>query len=226
MKFMFCCANKFNNAESNSIGDWDVSCVREMVGMFDSADFFNQNIGSWNVSNVIDMSYMFNEASNFNQDIGSWDISSVTSMNDMFCEATEFNNAGSNNIGLWDVSKVTNMEDMFNGAYALSNEVAINIIKWPINQDCNMENMFNNSLIDKEKFKGKLYGNKIAEYFNIDNPNEFMVWEPYTRWQRRKNIVMFFSQIAKIDLDKKLEGIAMLQNLINHEVYKNIILFL
>ena len=50
--------------------------------------------------------------------------------------------------------------------------------KWPIKRECNINYMFSNCPIEKETFEGKLYGNKIAEYFGLDNPNELLVSEP------------------------------------------------
>lgn len=41
------------------IGDWDVSKVECMFGMFRSMMVFNQDIGSWDVLFVIVMLYMF-----------------------------------------------------------------------------------------------------------------------------------------------------------------------
>ena len=32
-----------------------------------------------------------------------------------------------------------------------------------------------------------------------------MVWEPFTRWERRKNAVMFFSSISKMDITIALQ---------------------
>ena len=48
--------------------------------MFNSADSLNQDIGDWDVSNVTNMYGMFTNAINFNQDIGDWDVSNVTDM--------------------------------------------------------------------------------------------------------------------------------------------------
>ena len=49
-----------------------------------------------------------------------------------------------------------------------------NIGKWPIKTDCDKTDcdtllMFHDCFVERETFEGKLYGNKIAEYFNLDN---------------------------------------------------------
>ena len=44
------------------------------------APSFNQPIGNWDVSNVTDMNGMFDDADAFNQPIGDWDVSNVTNM--------------------------------------------------------------------------------------------------------------------------------------------------
>ena len=49
------------------------SRITDMVGIFLSANAFNQDISSWDVSNVIRMNSMFYSAKSFNQDISSWD---------------------------------------------------------------------------------------------------------------------------------------------------------
>nr|WP_244831640.1 BspA family leucine-rich repeat surface protein [Candidatus Vampirococcus lugosii] len=53
---------------------------------------FNQDIGNWDVSNVTDMEGMFLRAESFNQDISNWNVSNVTNMSMMFEEAKAFNN--------------------------------------------------------------------------------------------------------------------------------------
>ena len=78
--------------------------------MFESASQFNQPIGNWNVSNVTDMSGMFFSASQFNQSIGNWNVSNVTNMSYMFIFT-----AFKQNISNWTPYACTNMDTMFFG---------------------------------------------------------------------------------------------------------------
>ena len=49
---------------------WDVSSVTEYVlYVYNAVDHFNQDIGDWDVSSVTDMDGMFGGAQAFNQDI-------------------------------------------------------------------------------------------------------------------------------------------------------------
>ncbi len=121
-------------ASGSSIGQWDVSSVTNMGGMFDRAESFNQDISSWDVSSVTNMGYMFDRAESFNGDIGSWDVSSVTNMWRMFEGATSFNQR----IGSWDVSSVTIMRRMFEGATSFNGDIG----EWDISSVEKMEYMF------------------------------------------------------------------------------------
>ena len=61
--------------------------------MFSAADTesdFNQPIGDWDVSNVKDMNGMFYNAKSFNQPIGDWVISHKTDCDNMFYGAKSF----------------------------------------------------------------------------------------------------------------------------------------
>lgn len=125
------------------------------------------------------MTAMFKDAVAFNQDIREWDVSHVTDMAAMFYYASAFNQ----DIRQWDVSKVTNMGYMFYYAADFNQDIGL----WPIERDCDIDAMFFDSGVSAETFTG-IYGSKIAEYFNLNNPKQDAVMEPYTRWERRKNI--------------------------------------
>lgn len=142
---------------NQSIGNWDVSNVNSMLGMFTLSTFnqpigkwdvgkvtnmgsmfmrsaFNQEIGNWNVDNVTNMFQMFLE-SPFNQPIGDWDVSGVVTMANMFA-VTSFNQPIEN----WNVSNVTNMSAMF--AFSHFNQPIGN---WNVSNVTNMGLMFDNS---------------------------------------------------------------------------------
>jgi hypothetical protein len=68
---VFSCAHSFNQP----IEKWDVSNVKIMNCMFDSAYAFNQPIiKNWDVKNVTSKTNMFYCSHSFNQPINDWDI--------------------------------------------------------------------------------------------------------------------------------------------------------
>ena len=102
------------------IGDWDVSQVTDMNGLFATAHEFNADISNWNTSAVTNMKSMFMSAWAFNQDISSWNSAAVTNMNGMFEDASAFNQ----DISSWDVMAVTDYAnlDMWTGATSMTDE--------------------------------------------------------------------------------------------------------
>merc|ERR1719183_2443065 len=98
-----------SNSQYGPIGDWDVSRVTFMRGLFTDANSFNADISKWDVSHVTDMSYMFQGARLFNGDLSNWDVSRVTAMKYMFGSTSLFNR----DISKWDMSNVMDDEKMF-----------------------------------------------------------------------------------------------------------------
>ena len=147
-----------------------------MRGMFAYAAAFNQDINTKEVTRSDGTTYV------------AWDVSQVKNMRNMFKDATAFNK----NIGEWNVSQVKDMQNMFAGATSFNQDIG----QWPIRSICNTYKMFFNSGVSAKTFTG-IYGNKIADYFDLKNPDEDTVMEPYTRWERRKNAVTLMSELNK-----------------------------
>jgi surface protein len=192
MKGLFANKVKFNS----NIGNWNTSNVTNMVRMFYNARSFNQDIGNWNTSRVTDMQAMFSSAilfNNNNQPLitrgAAWDTSGVTTMTEMFAGARSFNQPVSN----WDVSNVQWMYGMFSGARSFNQDISYwdvsnvrgmsvmfyqatsfnqhKIGIWIIRDDCGMIEMFQRSGITRDTFEGRVYGQRIANYFDPPLPN-------------------------------------------------------
>ena len=119
-------------------GQWDVSKVTSMKGLFDGLFSLDEDVSAWNTSSVVDMSYMFRGASSFNQHLGSWDTSSVESMKYMFEQAAKFNKP----LRSWNTSSVRSMEAMFRGASAFDQPVG----EWDTSRVESMKSMFNKAV--------------------------------------------------------------------------------
>ena len=219
MRCMFSDAVDFNQ----DIGQWDVSKVTTMRCMFFRAAAFNQDIGQWNVSQVTDMYTMFWTAYVFNQPVGQWNVSQVEDMTYMFSGCRDFNQ----DISKWNVFQVTSMLGMFYHATAFNQDIG----KWPIRFRCGTSKMFKESGVSENTFSG-IYGDSIAYYFDLENPDEDTVMEPYTRWERRKNAVMFFSSISKMNMiendSEEIKSNLTLNTLhsMDDNIYKKIVLFI
>lgn len=121
------------------IGEWDVSGVIDMSGMFSGCKHLTKlEIGNWDVSNVRNMSNMFARSCDSLQtlDIGDWDVSSVTDMSGMF---RSFRNLQTLPIGNWDVSSVTDMSGMFQECWNLKK---LDVSKWNVSNVCDLSFMF------------------------------------------------------------------------------------
>jgi trimeric autotransporter adhesin len=133
---------KFNGA----VGNWDMSKVTDLNGMFDNARSFNQPLNSWDVSKVTIMQGTFQNALAFNQDIGSWNMSNVTSISGyfghIFFNATSFNNGGSPSINNWDTSKMTSMGSVFYNARAFNQPIG----GWNVASSTDFSYMFLNAV--------------------------------------------------------------------------------
>ena len=165
--------NMFYNARSFNqyLGNWFTSRVTNMEGMFHMATLFNNNNqplitrgAAWHTYRVTTMNSMFAGATSFNQPVSNWDVSNVQSMHGMFSGATSFNQ----DISYWDVSNVRGMSVMFSQATSF-NQHKIGI--WIIRDDCGMIEMFQRSGITRETFEGRVYGQRIANYFDPPLPN-------------------------------------------------------
>ena len=119
------------------IGDWDVSDVTNMAGMFAFNRDFNQPIGDWDVSQVASMSNMFNNAISFNQDIGSWNVSNVTSMKGLF---TFNGGAFDQDLSNWDFESVVDFRDFLNGSqFSTANYDSLLIAVEATNAELNLD---------------------------------------------------------------------------------------
>ena len=137
MNYLFMCHDDFNH--NQPIGNWDVSNVTNMGGMFYGeceTNIFNQDISQWDVSSVTNMYGMFFN-SVFNQPIGNWNVSSVTNMQNMFDNAISFNQ----DLSSWNVSSVTNMGYMFASATAFNQDLS----SWNVNNVTNYDGFSTNT---------------------------------------------------------------------------------
>lgn len=134
----------FRNTPFNQdISGWDVSSVSAFLFMFDDAAAFNQNISGWTIRTdvPVNMASMFRGATDFDQNLGGWDVSSVTNMVGMFERCSNFNG----NIGLWGIktSNVENMAFMFKDATSFNDDIST----WNTDSVTDMVNMFSNATV-------------------------------------------------------------------------------
>ena len=122
-----------SKAFNQPLNKWNVSNVKDMIGMFYSAESFNQPLDNWDVGNVTNCCYMFAYASSFNQPLNKWDVSNVRNMTDMFACAKAFNQP----LPSWNIINVRNMNNIFNNSnfnHVFSTPDAIERV--PLKQNC------------------------------------------------------------------------------------------
>ncbi len=143
MGYMFRYAKGFNQ----DLSGWDVSGVKDMRGMFEGAEEYNNGLAS-GVGGTLDwgddtglveyMGYMFYNAKAFNQEISGWDVSGVKNMHYMFYGAEAYTNKGAKLA--WSLSAevkakndqysisagydVSSMYNMFGGVSPLGSDVS------------------------------------------------------------------------------------------------------
>ena len=71
MRWLFCNSKR---KDFSGIESWDTSNVKNMIGMFSNAIYFNADISGWNVAKVRDFSRMFCGALRFNHNLDSWAV--------------------------------------------------------------------------------------------------------------------------------------------------------
>jgi len=142
----------FNNGNSDSIKNWNMSSSTTIRTMFQRQPYFNREIGLWNVSNVTDMSFLlaggvdkaFNNAGS--PSIGTWDTSKVTTMASTFVGCNLFDQ----NVGAWNTSNVLTMDGLFycSGAPgAFNNSGSSTIDNWNVSKVTNMAGLFRNQAL-------------------------------------------------------------------------------
>jgi len=119
---------------NDDIGNWDVSNVKYMAGMFYGCASFNQDLNNWNVSNVNNMANMFYGCASFNQDLNNWDVGNVQNMENTFTGCTSFNGK----IGSWNVIKVQTIDSTFSGCQNFNQDIG----SWDVSSVLNCDYTF------------------------------------------------------------------------------------
>ena len=127
------------------ISDWDVSNVKNMVGMFYKCKQLKSigDISDWDVSNVEDMSVMFYRCEKLTSvgDLSNWDISNVTYISYMFNDCEQLKSVG--NLSNCDISNVKNISYMFHNCCNLKS--VGDLSNWNVSKVINMGFMFKES---------------------------------------------------------------------------------
>jgi surface protein len=109
----------------------DLSDVRDMSGMFNYCKSLTgpPNIGQWDVSQVTNMSGMFLNTLSFNQDLSNWDTEHVINMSSMFARAGAFNQS----LGNWSLHEQVDMSNMLDNSAIDCENYNQTLQQWAIN---------------------------------------------------------------------------------------------
>ena len=144
------CTSLINS--NNSIGNWNISNILEISGIFSGCASFNVPLNSWNTSSVTNMNNAFALATSFNQNIGNWDVSNVITFQSIFFAATQFNNGGNDSIKNWQIKTTgaVNMDQVFQAAYNFNQPIG----SWNTSAVTSMGSMFNNASAFNQDISG------------------------------------------------------------------------
>ena len=151
------------------LSGWDVSGLRQMHGVFASAEAFEGNgLEVWNTANVQSFGATFSEAKNFNADISQWSVSKATNMAAMFAGAERFDQ----DLSMWDVSLVEEFNLMFVRAAAFNQDLS----SWNVSSGTDFSGMFERAGSFNQNlcmWGPLLAGSTNAEVTNMfGNPNQ------------------------------------------------------
>jgi surface protein len=123
-----------------AIGNWDISRVTSLKGIFAYKSSFNQDLSKWNTTRVTTMEETFVDARSFNSDISKWNTKKVTSMKSMFdVQSDNLFHPFNQDVKSWDTSSLTNTDGMFRGCREFDQDLS----KWKTSNLVNMRSMFN-----------------------------------------------------------------------------------
>ncbi|MDY8138034.1 BspA family leucine-rich repeat surface protein [Aquimarina sp. 2201CG5-10] len=137
MRRMFRDCSAFEDLK-DTIGNWDMTPIETISGMFQACTIFNENIGGWTFTVLDNVNDTFQDATSFNQNIANWDVSKVTEFTEMFQGATSFNQP----IGSWTLGTVDYLEAMFRDATAFNQDLST----WDLSNTYDIRNMFDGAI--------------------------------------------------------------------------------
>ena len=141
-------------AKWGSIGDWDVSSVKDFSWAFSrdrntagsyvlngnpkARTFIGTDISKWITTSVTSMYYAFFHANEMNPDLSKWNVAKVESLGSTFKETHKFAGIGLNS---WITTSVKNLDGTFDKAGKMNADLS----GWSVGQVTNMNNMFLNA---------------------------------------------------------------------------------